>query len=140
MNTKTMFAVFFASLGFLPLAAAGEGMKGENPFAACEEDKARLCAGAEKIAECMIAHEKEVSWECRAVLEKKKAHMGKKGGKALKKGAWPCDADKERLCSDVPWGGGRVQACLAENEAELSKECRAALGEKKGHESRKPKH
>lgn len=138
MNTKTLFAVVFSSCALLPLAAAGEGGKGENPFAACEEDKARLCSGAERVAECMIAHEKEVSWECRAVLEKKKAHMGKKGAKG-KTGAWACAADKERLCSGVEWGGGRAVACLLENEAELSKECRAEAARKKGKGEKKPK-
>jgi hypothetical protein len=141
MTTKTLFASFFAALALLPLGAAGsEGGKGGDPFAACAEDKERLCSGVEagggKIAECMFAHADEVSWECRAILEKKRS-MEKKGGKG-KAGAWPCDADKERLCGDVEWGGGRVLACLAENEAKLSKSCRAEVAKKKKGE-KKPK-
>ena len=38
-----------------------------------------------------------------------------------------CTADVQKYCSDVPPGGGRIQRCLHEHEAEISKECRARL-------------
>ena len=38
-----------------------------------------------------------------------------------------CMAAYERYCSDVQPGGGRVKACLEQNEADLAPECRQAL-------------
>jgi Golgi apparatus protein 1 len=38
-----------------------------------------------------------------------------------------CADDVKKLCADVAPGGGRVQTCLREHEAQLSKECRARL-------------
>lgn len=37
----------------------------------------------------------------------------------------PCAADVKQLCGDVQVGGGRVQDCLARNEAKLSPACSA---------------
>lgn len=49
-------------------------------------------------------------------------------GTALVAGvAWadpPCMADAKKLCSNVPIGGGRIQACLMQHEKELSDGCR----------------
>jgi len=39
--------------------------------------------------------------------------------------ATPCAADIEKFCANVPIGGGRIQACLQEHEAELSPACAA---------------
>lgn len=142
MNTKALFASFFAALALLPLAAAGnEGGKGGEAYAVCAEDKERLCSGVEagggRIAECMFAHADQVSWECRALLEKKRA--GEKRGKDAKaKGDWPCRADKERLCPDAGWEPGRMLTCFTENEAKLSKACRAEFARKKGERKPKP--
>ena len=38
-----------------------------------------------------------------------------------------CGADKEVFCSGIPLGGGRVLRCLAENAANVTPSCRAAL-------------
>src|SRR5262245_5956339 len=35
----------------------------------------------------------------------------------------PCVADIKKLCSNVPATAAKIQACLQENEAQLSKEC-----------------
>jgi hypothetical protein len=39
----------------------------------------------------------------------------------------PCRADVERLCSDVPAGGGGRARCLREHRDQVSPECRAQL-------------
>ena len=41
----------------------------------------------------------------------------------------PCAADLRKLCKDVPVGGGRIQACLKQHEAEVSEACRKTLDE-----------
>ena len=42
---------------------------------------------------------------------------------AVARSATPCASDIEKFCSDVPVGGGRIQACLKEHEEGLSPEC-----------------
>ena len=39
----------------------------------------------------------------------------------------PCAADVQKLCSDVAAGGGRIQACLKKNEAQVSPACHAKI-------------
>src|SRR4051794_33766195 len=39
-----------------------------------------------------------------------------------------CAADVQRLCRGVPSGGGRVVACLKQNQDSLSDACRQAAG------------
>jgi hypothetical protein len=38
-----------------------------------------------------------------------------------------CAADVHKLCGDVPVGGGRIQACLKQHEAQVSEACRNKL-------------
>ena len=45
-----------------------------------------------------------------------------------------CKADVERLCPDVPPGGGRIKACLMKHQNEMTVGCAKALqGLKKSH-------
>jgi hypothetical protein len=39
----------------------------------------------------------------------------------------PCAADVAALCKDVPAGGGRIQACLKQNESKVSEACRKKI-------------
>ena len=39
----------------------------------------------------------------------------------------PCVADIKQFCADVPVGGGRIQACLKEHEAQISEACRTQV-------------
>jgi len=39
----------------------------------------------------------------------------------------PCKVESERYCEHVKPGGGRIQACLREHEAELSRLCLKGL-------------
>jgi hypothetical protein len=39
----------------------------------------------------------------------------------------PCAADVQKLCSDVAAGGGRIQACLKKNEAQVSPACHSKI-------------
>ena len=43
----------------------------------------------------------------------------------------PCVAEVRKLCANVPAGGGRIQGCLKEHEAELSAPCRARVDDLK---------
>jgi hypothetical protein len=52
-------------------------------------------------------------------------------GGTHRRGGGACRPDVERLCSGVEKGGGRIQACLKEHEADLSPACQDAV--KNGH-------
>jgi hypothetical protein len=41
--------------------------------------------------------------------------------------AMACAADREKFCSGVPMGGGRIAGCLKEHKAELSEGCKHAI-------------
>jgi hypothetical protein len=47
-----------------------------------------------------------------------------------------CDADYRSLCAGVQPGGGRIVACLQQNNAKLSQQCREALQSVKTNRSR----
>lgn len=47
-----------------------------------------------------------------------------------------CRADVDRLCPGVQPGDGRIMACLKQNQAELSSDCKDALA--KAREKRAP--
>jgi hypothetical protein len=44
-----------------------------------------------------------------------------------------CQPDVERLCKDVPPGGGRIRQCLRAHRAELSDGCKTAIAEARQH-------
>lgn len=48
---------------------------------------------------------------------------------------WPCNAEAQTLCKDVPSGGGRIIACLQQHLYELSAACRASLNPNSGNAS-----
>ena len=39
----------------------------------------------------------------------------------------PCLADVKQFCAEVPVGGGRIQACLKEHDAQISEACRTRV-------------
>jgi hypothetical protein len=96
---------------------------------ACKDDVAKFCAtekpGEGRVAMCLKAHEAELSAGCKAHEAEMKAKMEE----------WTeaCKADRDTLCKDVQAGGGRVAACMHDNEAKLSKPCKAKFGHVKKH-------
>ena len=38
-----------------------------------------------------------------------------------------CEADRQKFCSDVAFGGGRMVTCLKQHESELSSACKEVL-------------
>jgi hypothetical protein len=41
-----------------------------------------------------------------------------------------CKADYQRLCANVPRGGGRIKQCMRDNRDKLSEPCRRALDQR----------
>jgi len=81
---------------------------------ACAADIDKLCkeeVKQGKTVECLAAHEKDLSEPCT---------LGFMNGYRAKQ---LCQADFERLCKDAP----KLGECVKAHDAELSKECKAAL-------------
>lgn len=108
---KTILFTLFALSGSVATAHA------QN---ACAPDRARLCGDAKgpARAQCMKAHEAELSPACQAQRGTIK-QMAQEVHK-------DCQADVQRLCQGVQRGGGRIRACLISHAAELSPVCKQA--------------
>jgi len=98
---------------------------------ACAEDVAKFCKdvqhGGGRLANCLKAHESELSPACKASRDQVKAKA--------KEAHEACADDVEKLCKDVKPGEGRIVRCLKDNSDRLSNECRDKLMASK----RKPK-
>jgi hypothetical protein len=93
----------------------------------CFADAQRLCPDAKMIgerAQCLKSHEAELSPACKARRERVRAQVT-----AIKE---ECLGDVERLCKDVPPGGGSIARCLKAHKAELSPACQDALPKGRG--------
>ncbi|PJZ24057.1 hypothetical protein CH352_18035 [Leptospira hartskeerlii] len=44
----------------------------------------------------------------------------------------PCFEDRQKYCSDIPKGQGRIRDCLMENSEKLSPECKEHLNKRWG--------
>jgi hypothetical protein len=114
-------AALWMGLSTAPAKAA----QGQGP---CAGDLEKFCKdvqpGGGQIAKCLKEHEKDLSPACKQhiVQVKKRVHEFRE----------VCEDDVLRLCADVKPGGGRIIKCLIEHEGELSSECKAKMGARKG--------
>ena len=97
---------------------------------ACSSDVKTYCStvtpGEGRLIFCMLAHEDKISTKCDYALYKARENAGR----ALDRVAQTADAcwqDIEKLCANIPEGGGRIAQCLVDNKAKLRSACRAAL-------------
>jgi len=49
-----------------------------------------------------------------------------------------CKADVEKLCSGVQRGGGRIAACLKQNDAQVSAPCKDAMAQRHARKAPAP--
>ena len=113
--------------------------------AACGADAAQLCGDAEgrDLRHCMRDNRDQLSQTCADFVEE---HRGRKHGKRGKRGKRgkhhrkfkaACGDDLQTYCGDVE-GEGRERfeatlACMTQNEASLTAECRAEVEEVRAH-------
>ena len=94
---------------------------------ACAGDAEKLCKGIPpgrgRLAACLKSHESELTPECRAAGQQLRGQ----GGGDMREKMQACRGDAQKLCKDVPRGGGAVARCLADHQGELSQPCRDAL-------------
>jgi len=125
-------SVLFVAIGGSVLlfgieAGAQEG--GRPAGNACREDMERLCSdvqpgGGAKIR-CLKDHEDELSDACRAQLAEHSQQGRDRAGKVMQ----ACGDDAKRFCPNVQPGSGGILRCLRDHEADLSNECRDAMGQ-----------
>ena len=82
--------------------------------------------GEGRILACLFAHEDKLSGKCEYALYDAAARL-ERAVAALTYVAKECEADIVANCSGVKAGEGRVMQCLDNNEAKVSKRCKAAL-------------
>jgi hypothetical protein len=113
-------AVVVAAIGLLWTAqpASAQGAGGWGP---CKDDVKKVCGdikpGGGRIARCMHEKESQVSPACVEHMKDMRAKHREK--------AEACRDDRKKLCGDIKPGGGRIEACMKQHEAELSTKCRA---------------
>lgn len=111
------------------LATAAEAQRpAQGP---CAADVKALCADVEpgggRIGACLRKNSAKLSVECKTALEQRRAAR-----QAFKEMYSACQSDIDRLCKDIPSGGGRVHGCLRSHADQLSVGCREALAKRPG--------
>jgi Golgi apparatus protein 1 len=117
--TPILSAIFSLALFSLPSHAFTEG--------ACRDDVQKLCAdvkpGGGAIADCLKAHDSEVSQACKDNVAEGKEKIKEKA-EAIKTA---CAQDLKKYCANVTPGEGREMACLRSYSDKLSDSCKAQM-------------
>jgi hypothetical protein len=95
---------------------------------ACAADRQKFCPdtalGGGRVAECLLAHEKELSAGCRQALggaAHKDAAPADDGTKA------ECRADAIKFCREAIGDKAHMKTCMQQHAAQLSDGCKTAL-------------
>jgi hypothetical protein len=111
-----------------PSRAEGPGREGNGP---CRAEIEKHCADVERgggaTGRCLREHHKELSPACRDHLAGRHAQR-KERAQAV---SAACKSELAQHCADHEPGEGGLIRCLRDHEADLSKECRAALPERR---------
>jgi len=98
---------------------------------ACGEDLKKFCStvtpGEGRLLLCIQAHEDKISTKCDYALFDAARKLDR-GLDRLEEVADACWNDIEKLCSNVPEGGGRIAQCLVSRKTSLTSACQAGLG------------
>ena len=122
-SQSRMVSIIVTVLGLtsigMPVLAEGDG--------ACRDDVKKLCgdvqAGGGRIADCMKAHESQLSPGCKDNM----AEMKEKREAKKKELMEACQADIKQFCANVTPGEGREMACLKSYDDKISASCKEKL-------------
>ena len=107
------------------LEAAAQKLK-----AACGDDLAKYCSsvtpGEGRLLYCMIAHEDKISTKCDYALYSAARNLDR-AIDFVEQAADACWPDIQKLCADVPEGGGHIAQCLISKKSTSSADCQKIL-------------
>ena len=134
LKSKMSFALIAAAFVAGPLETEGEQMV-DYPVTACETDIENYCSqvtpGNGRLLHCMAAHEDKFSGQCEYALYQA-ATVLEQLAAAMVYVAEQCRTEIETICSDVVLGEGKLPACLAEHDADVSDGCKKAIADTVG--------
>ena len=136
MTIKSKMSVALIAAAFVagPLATAEETLV-DYLVTACETDIENYCSqvtpGNGRLLHCMAAHEDKISGQCEYALYQA-ATVLEQLAAAMVYVAEQCRTEIETICSDVVLGEGKLPACLAEHDADVSDGCKKAIADTVG--------
>jgi hypothetical protein len=96
----------------------------------CKVELEKYCKdvtpGEQRVLACLYARNDKLSSQCEYALYEVAAQL-ERAVAALTYVANECDADLEKLCSNVEPGEGRLLNCLKKNEKQVSERCKNAV-------------
>ena len=110
----------------------GERLEGavQKLRAACADDLAKYCSsvtpGEGRLLYCLIAHEDKISTKCDYALYNAARNLDR-AIDFVEQAADACWPDIQKLCADVPEGGGHVAQCLISKKSTVSADCQKIL-------------
>jgi Cysteine rich repeat len=97
---------------------------------ACGDDVTKYCStvtpGEGRLLFCMMAHEDKISTKCDYALYSAARNLDR-AIDFIEQAADACWSDIEKLCADVPEGGGRIAQCMLTKKATASPDCQKVL-------------
>ena len=134
MKSKMGVALIAAAFVAGSLATAEETLV-DYLVTACETDIENYCSqvtpGNGRLLHCMAAHEDKISGQCEYALYQA-ATVLEQLAAAMVYVAEQCRTEIETICSDVVLGEGKLPACLAEHDADVSDGCKKAIADTVG--------
>ena len=131
MRTRISIALIAVAFVAGPIATAEETLV-DHLVAACETDIENFCnqvtPGNGRLLHCMAAHEDKISGQCEYALYQA-ATLLEQLSAAIVYVANQCRTEIETVCSDVVLGEGRLPACLAEHDEDVSDGCKKAIAD-----------
>ncbi len=136
MIMKSKMSVVLIAVAFVAgSSASAEETLVDYLLAACETDIESYCSqvtpGNGRLLHCMAAHEDKISGQCGYALFQA-ASVLEQLAAAMVYVAEQCRTEIETICSDVVLGEGKLPACLAEHEADVSDGCKKAIADTVG--------
>ena len=108
----------------------------EHLAKACQGELENYCSqvtpGNARLLHCMAAHEDKISGQCEYAFYQA-ATLLEQLSAAIAHVATQCKVDIETHCSDVELGDGRILACLADHDADVSGGCKKAISDTVGN-------
>ena len=110
----------------------GERLEGavQKLRAACADDLAKYCSsvtpGEGRLLYCLIAHEDKISTKCDYALYSAARNLDR-AIDFIEQAADACWSDIEKLCADVPEGGGRIAQCMIAKKSTTNPDCQKVL-------------